>query len=153
MRADRLPRPVREDSHGERRPPVPGVRGSGHLPHVRRDAGNAQQPGLVVQRLAQVADRHAAFRLEVEQQPGIDRPAARPIISPSSGVKPIEVSTDTPFLTAVTDAPLPRWATTHRKPSSRRAISAARPAQYPWLNPWNPNRRRPHRSVQSNGSG
>jgi hypothetical protein len=35
VRADRLPRTVREDSHGERRPLVPGVRGSGYVPRVR----------------------------------------------------------------------------------------------------------------------
>ena len=35
-------------------------------------------------------------------------PLRVPITKPSSGVKPIEVSTHLPFLTAVIDAPLPK---------------------------------------------
>ena len=36
-------------------------------------------------------------------------PERVPITRPSSGVKPIEVSTERPFSTAVMEAPLPRW--------------------------------------------
>ncbi len=36
-------------------------------------------------------------------------PLRVPIIRPSRGVNPIEVSMDTPCSMAVTDAPLPRW--------------------------------------------
>lgn len=56
---------------------------------------------------------------------------------PSSGVNPIDVSTQTPLSTADADAPLPKWAMTSRR-SWRGSISAARAAQYAWLSPWNP---------------
>ena len=36
-------------------------------------------------------------------------PQRVPMIMPSSGVKPMEVSMHLPFLTAVTDEPLPMW--------------------------------------------
>ena len=38
-------------------------------------------------------------------------PLRVPIIKPSNGVKPIEVSILFPFSTAVTEAPLPKWQT------------------------------------------
>ena len=37
-------------------------------------------------------------------------PARVPIVSPANGVKPIDVSTDLPPSTAVTEPPLPMWA-------------------------------------------
>ena len=41
--------------------------------------------------------------------PASRSPERVPIGRPASGVKPMEVSTDLPPLTAVTDEPLPRW--------------------------------------------
>ena len=54
-------------------------------------------------------------------------PQRVPIIRPSSGVKPIVVSTGTPWSTAVMEQPLPRWQVIRRislKSSPR--IAAAR---------------------------
>ena len=42
---------------------------------------------------------------------GSRSPERVPMISPSSGVNPIDVSTDSPPLTAVTLAPFPKWHT------------------------------------------
>ena len=39
-------------------------------------------------------------------------PQRVPITRPSTGVKPIEVSMDLPFLMAQMEAPLPRWQLT-----------------------------------------
>ena len=41
------------------------------------------------------------------------------MISPSPGVKPIEVSTERPWLTAQSDEPLPRWQLTRRNAFGR----------------------------------
>ena len=47
---------------------------------------------------------------------GSRSPLRVPITSPSSGVKPIEVSTDRPPRTAATEQPLPRWQVIIRRP-------------------------------------
>jgi hypothetical protein len=47
-------------------------------------------------------------RCRYTSSPGSIEPLRVPIMSPSSGVNPIEVSTDLPSLVAVTDAPFPR---------------------------------------------
>ena len=53
-------------------------------------------------------------------------PLRVPMMRPSKGVKPMLVSTDKPFLTAVTDAPLPKWAITmHNSSGFRFSILAA----------------------------
>src|SRR5262245_43703667 len=57
--------------------------------------------------------------------PGSILPLRVPIIKPSSGVKPMEVSTQRPWCTADTEAPLPRWAMI-RRTSWWPSISAAR---------------------------
>ena len=44
--------------------------------------------------------------------PGSIEPDRVPIIRPSSGVIPIDVATERPPSTAVTEQPPPRWATT-----------------------------------------
>ena len=54
--------------------------------------------------------------------PGSTEPDRVPIISPSSGVWPMDVSTERPSRTAVTEQPLPRWATT--RPVRRRTPAA-----------------------------
>ena len=52
--------------------------------------------------------------------PGSTEPDRVPIISPSSGVMPIDVEADRLPSTAVTEQPLPRWATTSPRSVSRR---------------------------------
>jgi hypothetical protein len=51
---------------------------------------------------------------EIDQNAGINIAAAVPMITPPVGVNPMLVSIDLPPLTAVTLAPLPRWAITRR---------------------------------------
>ena len=47
---------------------------------------------------------------------------------PSSGVKPMVVSTDLPWRTAASDAPAPRWHVTMRNCSTGRPNELGRPA-------------------------
>ena len=63
--------------------------------------------------------------------PGSTSPDRVPITSPSSGVRPMEVSMLRPRLMAQTDAPLPRWQDTICNRSTGWPItSAARRATY-----------------------
>ena len=55
---------------------------------------------------------------------GSTEPERVPIIMPSSGVKPMLVSTLLPFSTAVTDAPFPRWQTISRDEFGGNAATA-----------------------------
>ena len=57
--------------------------------------------------------------------PGSTEPERVAITRPSSGVKPIVVSTERPPATAASEAPAPRWAVTRRS-SRERALRAAR---------------------------
>ena len=59
--------------------------------------------------------------------PGSTVPERVAITSPSSGVKPIVVSTDRPPRTAASDAPAPRWQVTTRNDGVAVAPAAARP--------------------------
>ena len=73
--------------------------------------------------------------------------------SPSSGVRPIVVSTDTPSRIAAALQPLPRWAVTRRNPpGGRPSRTAARSLTKRWLVPWNPYRRTPYRVYHSSGT-
>ncbi|PQM44325.1 hypothetical protein C1Y40_05518 [Mycobacterium talmoniae] len=66
-------------------------------------------------------------------------PLRVPITSPSSGVRPIEVSTATPPRTADADAPLPKCSTmVFSSDSGRPSTSATRPETYSCEVPWNP---------------
>ena len=71
--------------------------------------------------------------------PGSIEPLRVPIIRPSSGVRPIDVATERPPSTAVTEQPLPRCATTRRSLSAGLARSwAARSADQATDMPWKP---------------
>ena len=84
--------------------------------------------------------------------PGSTEPDRVAITNPSSGVKPIVVSTDFPSATAARDAPAPRWQVTIRMESTGCPLSsAARVEAYAWESPWKPNRRRFHRVRHSSG--
>ena len=52
-----------------------------------------------------------------ETRPGSTLPDRVAMARPSSGVKPIVVSTERPLATAASDAPAPRWHVTIRRPS------------------------------------
>ena len=61
--------------------------------------------------------------------PGSTEPERVAIGTPSSGLKPIVVSTERPSSTAVTEQPPPRWQTTSRR---ARTCSAAHCTESPW---------------------
>src|SRR6201985_2714987 len=80
-------------------------------------------------------------------------PERVPMTSPSSGVRPIVVSTDTPSRIAAALQRLPRWAVTRRNsPGGRLSRTAARSLTKRWLVPWNPYRRTPYRVYHSSGT-
>ncbi len=91
-------------------------------------------------------------RIAQKSTPGSIEPERVPIITPSSGVMPIEVSAERPASTAVTEQPLPRWATTSRGPGRFRS-AAARAAAHATEIPWKPNFRTPHAACHSAASG
>ena len=85
--------------------------------------------------------------------PGSTEPERVAITRPSSGVKPIVVSTERPPRTAASDAPAPRWHVTMRNSScTRPASSAARRDAYACERPWKPKRRNVQRRRHSRGS-
>lgn len=66
-------------------------------------------------------------------------PARVPIVSPASGVMPIDVSTQRPQSIAARDAPFPRWQETSFSSSGRfPSSSAARRETYRCDVPWKP---------------
>ena len=71
---------------------------------------------------------------------GSRSPLRVPITRPSSGVKPIEVSTERPPRIAAAEQPLPRWQVTRRSAgsSTRPSSSAARRDTNRCDVPWNP---------------
>ncbi len=71
---------------------------------------------------------------------GSKSPLRVPIMTPSSGVKPIEVSMTFPLRIAAIEAPLPRWQV-----MMPRAFLYLRAwlATYLWLVPWKPYLRMP----------
>ena len=80
-----------------------------------------------------------SFSARKEMMAGSRSPLRVPIIRPSSGVRPMEVSTDSPYFTADTDAPLPKWQTMiFRSFLSFPRISAALFDTKSWLVPWKP---------------
>ena len=80
-----------------------------------RRAAEAEQAGLVLERVLELVRRRsrraAAGRGALRGRPSPERVA---IGTPSSGLKPIVVSTERPSSTAVTEQPPPRWQTTRR---------------------------------------
>ena len=71
--------------------------------------------------------------------PGSMLPERVAITSPSSGVKPMVVSTERPPEIAHSDAPAPRWQLTIRSPSAGLpSSSGTRRATQAWERPWKP---------------
>ena len=83
--------------------------------------------------------------------PGSTVPDRVAMTSPSSGVKPMVVSTDRPPSTAASDAPAPRWQVTRRSSTSGLQATRRRDAAYVQRRPWNPYRRRLQRLRHSRG--
>ena len=84
-------------------------------------------------------------------RPGSTVPEREAITSPSSGVKPMVVSTDRPSRTAHSDDPAPRWQVTSRAtgPAGEALGLAGGPA---WDRPWKPKRRTASRSRHASGT-
>ncbi|MEH3077935.1 MAG: hypothetical protein PGN11_14915 [Quadrisphaera sp.] len=81
---------------------------------------------------------------------GSTSPLRVPIAAPASGVRPMVVSTLRPPCTAVTETPLPTWATTRSAPSTGTPRKfAARLVTTCTLVPWKPYLRRPYRRATS----
>ena len=68
----------------------------------------------MLERMLELVERELAPRSRWSSAPGSTEPGAVAIGTPSSGEKPIVVSTERPSRTAVTEQPPPRWQTTSR---------------------------------------
>ena len=73
---------------------------------LRRNLRHQQRyPSITVMLIGEERDRYVMI-------PGSMSPDRVPITRPSTGVKPMEVSTDRPLRIAVAEQPLPRWSVT-----------------------------------------
>ena len=142
---DRVPDvgPVLADAAGERED-VNAAQGHGHVGHCPGDpicvdregervveAAEGREPGLVLQRRVELVDAQAALAQEVDERARVDGARRVAIGTPSSGLKPIVVSTERPSSTAVTEQPPPRWQATIRAASSCETTDCT-------AIPWNP---------------
>ena len=76
----------------------------------------------MVERVVERVDVEApGERRRWSRAPGSTEPERLAIGTPSSGLKPIVVSTERPSRTAVTEQPPPRWQTTRRGDRQRSA--------------------------------
>ena len=101
-------------------------------PHVAAEpAGQAEQTGAPLEVLEGLDPLDSPCWRAQSSAPGSRSPLRVAITSPSSGVKPMVVSTDRPPATAVTDAPPPRWQTITRSPCLRRRHQGVGPADRP----------------------
>ena len=124
-RGDRAGDAVREDVEREPRPPAVERSSSSPVAAAERRAAptraRARGRARRRRRRARAAGRASA--------PGSTEPERVAIGTPSSGVKPIVVSTERPSRTAVTEQPPPRWQTTSR---GTRTCSDAHCTDRPW---------------------
>ena len=122
-----MPRPSRRSRRaaGGRRHPAPGARAQSpalssldDLAHVGAcRPGRAAPSGARALRPVSV-DGQLLVLQQPQQHSGIDAPERVAITRPSSGVKPIVVSSELPSLIAHSDAPAPRWQLTIRRPEA-----------------------------------
>ena len=93
---------------------------------------------LFIKSFTSSADNPSSFIKKVTIA-GSMLPHLVPIATPSSGVNPIDVSTETPFLTAHKLAPLPKWQVIIFKSFISLPITSATFWEtYLWEVPWNP---------------
>ena len=81
-----------------------------YIPEVTGNPGNTQQAGFIVQQAIHPALMQVFQVGNVGNDGRIDAAAAGAIIMPSSGVKPIEVSTTLPSSMAASELPLRKVA-------------------------------------------
>ena len=98
-----------------------------HLAQVPGRAGQALQPGVVLEDVAQLGRATPPCSSSQSSKPGSTVPGRVFITSPASGVKPMVVSTETPPRTAASEAPAPRWQVTIRSSADRPADELGRP--------------------------
>ena len=92
----------------------------------------------MLESVVELVDRQATLLHEVDEGARATEPERVAIGTPSSGLKPIEVSMAFPSSTAVTEHPLPRCETTRRPACTCSATD--------WTaSPWKPYRRTPQR--------
>ena len=102
-----LASPVAEDLHRQSRARIlPFVREQ--VPHVAAPAGQAEQPGALVEPSLHLRRGHTLRAREIADERGIDIADRVPITRPSKGVRPMEVSIDRPSLIAAAEQPFPR---------------------------------------------
>ena len=124
QRAHRAGDAVRE----HRRERAAPARRASRSPHVRR-AGEGEQPRLALERVLELLGPGGPLAQQVEHDLGSIEPERVAIGTPSSGEKPIVVSTERPSSTAVAEQPPPRWSTTSRGTGT---CSAAHCTESPW---------------------
>ena len=123
-------------------PRVPVAARAEHLAHV----GGARQPEqtrLVLERVAELGLGQVARSSSHSSKPGSTLPDRVAITSPSSGVKPIVVSTERPPGSRTATRPAPRWQLTIRKPDGETPPATRRP-------PRDPRVRQPMEAVSPN---
>ena len=124
------PRPWRLGTRRPRVPAGPRLVRALELSDVAGEAGEPGQPDSCSS-AGSSARASSWVAQQVTSAPGVTEPGRVAIGTPSSGVKPIVVSTERPSRTAVTEQPPPRWQTTSRgrrhllaRPLDRQAVEA-----------------------------
>ena len=131
VRADVLAEAVHVHVEGEGRRGVARRAPLEHVAHVVGAGEPEQAAALVEQRRRSRRVDSPARGAGGTSTAGSMSPERVPMTSPSSGVRPIEVSTERPPRSAQTDAPLPRcstiwWSSASGRPSSTRRLLATR---------------------------
>ena len=103
--------------------------GSEDVTQVARRSRKASEAAALLQTLCQLLYTELASRSSQISSPGSTDPDRVTMARPSSGVKPIVVSTLRPCRTAASDAPAPRWQDTTRSVSSGRLPEQRRAEQ------------------------
>ena len=122
------PQTMAVDRERELRVAVAATAAREHVAHVRR-SGQPEQSRSALERMLDVCRVDPRRRISQSTRPGSTLPERVAITMPSSGVKPMVVSTERPSRTAHSDAPAPRWqVTTRSAAASRPSIAAPRRA-------------------------
>ncbi len=93
---------------------LPDFSGFQDITHVVGDSGKTLQAAFRIQDTQQRGGVVLFMGDEVEDRTRINVACAGSIMTPSNGVKPMEVSIDFPYSTAQTEQPLPRWQVMRR---------------------------------------
>jgi hypothetical protein len=96
-----------------------------NLVHVGRDSRDAEPARFIIESVIELLQTQALVAEKVHRRPGSIVPLRVPVTTPSTGVNPIDVSTQIPLQRAEPKAPFRKWAIT-RRPSFRANISAER---------------------------